>query len=81
MEQEILILQKNKSEDAEFEKKTIDSIVFENKKHGDFNLLKIDIDGHDFEVLSGAKEFISSSKPFVFLKLMHFQILILLRTV
>ena len=49
-----------------FTKRTIDSIVKEYSGHGDFNLLKIDTDGHDFEVLAGAKEFITNSLPFVY---------------
>jgi len=49
-----------------FEKKTIDSIVAQYKERGDFNLLKIDTDGHDFEVLSGAKAFIEKSQPFLY---------------
>jgi FkbM family methyltransferase len=50
----------------EFERKTIDSIVSQYKQHGDFNLLKIDTDGHDFEVLSGARGFIMKSQPFLY---------------
>ena len=49
-----------------FTKRTIDSIVRELGEHGDFNLLKIDTDGHDFEVLGGAKEFIAASMPFLY---------------
>jgi FkbM family methyltransferase len=49
-----------------FTKRTIDSIVREYKDRGDFNLLKIDTDGHDFEVLAGAKEFIANSLPFLY---------------
>jgi FkbM family methyltransferase len=47
-------------------KRTIDSIVSQYRGRGDFNLLKIDTDGHDFEVLSGAKEFIAKSMPFLY---------------
>ena len=49
-----------------FTKRTIDSIASEYAEDGEFNLLKIDTDGHDFEVLSGATEFIARAKPFLY---------------
>ena len=52
--------------DGGFAKRTIDSIVSQYKDIGEFNLLKIDTDGHDFEVLAGAKEFIANSLPFLY---------------
>ena len=55
-----------KENSAEFEVKTIDSIVAQYKQYGYFNVLKIDTDGHDFEVLSGAKGFITESQPFLY---------------
>lgn len=55
-----------------FEKRTIDSIVSQYRQHGDFNMLKIDTDGHDFEVLAGAKDFIMKSQPFVYFEVDSF---------
>ena len=49
-----------------FTKRTIDSIVREYSEYGVFNLLKIDTDGHDFEVLGGARQFIADSMPFLY---------------
>lgn len=49
-----------------YEKKSIDSIVKQFIVHGDFNLLKTDTDGHDFEVLAGAKGFIKKFQPFLY---------------
>jgi FkbM family methyltransferase len=49
-----------------FTKRMIDSIVKEYDEHGEFNLLKIDTDGHDFEVLGGAREFVAGSMPFLY---------------
>ena len=51
--------------DGGFEKNTIDNIVQNHIRNGQFNLLKIDTDGHDFEVLKGAKEFIRTAQPFI----------------
>ncbi len=56
----------------EFERKTIDSIVSQYKQHGDFNVLKIDTDGHDFEVLTGARDFIMKSQPFLYFEVDSF---------
>ncbi|ADL55305.1 FkbM family methyltransferase [Gallionella capsiferriformans] len=55
-----------------FEKKTIDSIVQQFIAHGDFNLLKTDTDGHDFEVIAGAKGFIKKSLPFLYFEVDSF---------
>lgn len=49
-----------------YEKKTIDSIVKQFIEKGDFNLLKTDTDGHDFEVLAGARGFIKKFLPFLY---------------
>jgi FkbM family methyltransferase len=49
-----------------FEKRTVDSIVNQYKERGNFNLLKIDTDGHDFEVIAGAKDFIKEDQPFLY---------------
>lgn len=49
-----------------FTKRSIDSIVSQFAEYGDFNLLKIDTDGHDFEVLSGAAKFVAASMPFLY---------------
>lgn len=55
-----------------FEKRTVDSIVGEYGRHGNFNLLKIDTDGHDFEVLAGAQDFILKSLPFIYFEVDSF---------
>lgn len=43
--------------------KSVDDIVEENPDFSDVNLLKIDTDGHDFAVISGAKEIIATKLP------------------
>ena len=55
-----------------FTKRIIDSIVKEYSELGDFNLLKIDTDGHDFEVLNGAREFVEGSMPFLYFEVDSF---------
>ena len=44
---------------------TVDDIVKENPDFSDVNLLKIDTDGHDFAVISGAREIITTNLPTV----------------
>jgi FkbM family methyltransferase len=46
-------------------KKTIDTIINENHKYRGFNLLKIDTDGNDFQVILGARKWISRNLPAV----------------
>lgn len=45
--------------------KTLDEIISENPEFSDFNMLKIDTDGHDFEVLTGAENIISRNLPII----------------
>lgn len=62
---------------------TIDSIVGFYGDGRNFNLLKTDTDGHDFDVISGAKNFIQKSLPFVLLEVDSFsdhQFLVNVRT-
>lgn len=58
--------------DEKFQKRTIDSIVNQYKQFGDLNILKIDTDGHDFDVLAGAKDFILRSQPFIYFEVDSF---------
>lgn len=51
---------------------TIDSIVGFYADDRRFNLLKTDTDGHDFDVVSGAKNFIQEHSPFVLLEVDSF---------
>lgn len=46
--------------------KTLDWLINNNQKFINSNLLKIDTDGFEVEVLSGAKAFIQKSKPVIF---------------
>ncbi|RAM49584.1 MAG: hypothetical protein C6Y22_21375, partial [Hapalosiphonaceae cyanobacterium JJU2] len=43
--------------------KSLDDIIADNPDFKDFNVLKIDTDGHDFEVISGAKKVIKDTFP------------------
>jgi FkbM family methyltransferase len=52
-------------ESGEMEKDTLDNIMKRNKL-GKIDLLKVDTDGHDFEVLKGARETIKRYKPAIF---------------
>lgn len=47
----------------ELESKTLDEIVLGIQDYAGINVLKIDTDGHDFEVIAGAKELISACRP------------------
>lgn len=47
------------------ESKTLDEIVTSIRDYAGINVLKIDTDGHDFEVIAGAKEFIATCRPAV----------------
>lgn len=47
------------------ESKSLDTIVAENPDAADFNLLKVDTDGHDFDVLRGARSSIAKNLPAV----------------
>lgn len=48
--------------------KSLDDIVDENTEFSDLNLLKTDTDGHDFEVIAGAKKVISQNLPTILLE-------------
>ena len=45
--------------------KTIDEIIKRNIEFSDANFLKIDTDGHDFEVIAGAKKIITQNLPVI----------------
>lgn len=45
---------------------TLENIVAANPGFVDFHLLKIDTDGHDFEVIEGASKIIRSNSPVIF---------------
>lgn len=49
-------------------KKTVDQIILEHPGFEDFNFLKIDTDGNDFDVLKGAIDSIRSSLPIILLE-------------
>lgn len=49
--------------------KTLDSIVVENNEYEELNFLKIDTDGHDFEVLRGATNIIRNNMPAIMMEL------------
>lgn len=44
----------------------LDDIMADHPEYGELNLLKIDTDGHDFEVLEGARASIRNAKPAVY---------------
>lgn len=46
--------------------KTLDSIIADHPDFTDLNVLKIDTDGHDFEVIDGARETILKNHPALF---------------
>jgi len=46
--------------------KTLDSIILDYPEFSNLNMLKIDTDGHDFEVIDGAKKAILKNKPALF---------------
>ena len=60
------------NDENKFEKRTVDSIVVEFEDANKFNLLKIDTDGHDFEVIRGSRDFIISMQPFVYFEVDSF---------
>lgn len=45
---------------------TLDNIVTIHPSFADFNLLKIDTDGHDFDVIDGASKIIKKNSPVIF---------------
>lgn len=45
---------------------TLDNIIVENPVFADFNLLKIDTDGHDFDVIDGASKIIKQNSPIIY---------------
>lgn len=47
------------------DKKTLDTIIDENDEYREFNFLKIDTDGHDFQIIQGAQRWISKNLPAV----------------
>jgi len=47
----------------QMESRSLDTILLEQAYLRDVNMLKIDTDGHDFEVISGAKNAIESQRP------------------
>ena len=47
----------------QMESRSLDAILLEQEYLRDVNLLKIDTDGHDFEVLSGARKTLESQHP------------------
>jgi FkbM family methyltransferase len=54
------------SEDGtQIEIRSLDNIVADHKGFADFNILKIDTDGHDFEVIKGAQNIISANLPVI----------------
>ena len=70
--EKVKILEKNgtasiviDNESMEIEQDTLDNIMKENKL-GQIDLLKVDTDGHDFDVLNGAKKTIKKYKPAIF---------------
>lgn len=46
--------------------KTLDSILLDYPEFSDLNMLKIDTDGHDFEVIDGARKTIQNNHPALF---------------
>jgi FkbM family methyltransferase len=50
---------------APFQTRTLDTIVEQNQNFSGCNFLKIDTDGHDFEVLRGARKTIARTRPTV----------------
>jgi FkbM family methyltransferase len=48
--------------------KALDDIVADNPEFLEFNVLKVDTDGHDFEVIAGAKKVIASNLPIILLE-------------
>jgi FkbM family methyltransferase len=49
-------------------KKTLDEIIVENAEFMNFNFLKLDTDGNDFDILIGAKKSISVSLPIILME-------------
>lgn len=45
--------------------RSLDNIVAQNPDFADFNILKIDTDGYDFEVIKGAQNIISANLPVI----------------
>lgn len=50
---------------SEIETRSLDDLVASNPSFADFNILKIDTDGYDFEVIEGAKNIISNRLPII----------------
>lgn len=55
-----------------FQKRTIDSLIKEIRQELGFNVLKIDTDGHDYEVLAGSAGMLERDLPFVLFELDNF---------
>lgn len=49
-------------------KRTLDEILTQHSKFKDFNFLKLDTDGNDFEVLKGAQKSIGISQPIILME-------------
>ncbi len=49
-------------------KRTLDEILTEHPKFKNFNFLKLDTDGNDFDVLKGTQKSISASRPVIFME-------------
>jgi FkbM family methyltransferase len=47
---------------------TLDCLMSETAGFADCNLLKIDVDGHDFSVLRGGREFLERSRPYILME-------------
>ena len=50
---------------TELETDTLDNLIDTNEK---IKLIKIDVEGHEFQVLEGAKEIIKNSRPIIFIE-------------
>ena len=60
-------------DEAKVNSARLDTLLQDNADFRDCNLLKIDTDGHDFDVIRGAKELITRAKPAVFFECDVFQ--------
>jgi len=49
-------------------KKTVDEILTEHPKYENFNFLKVDTDGNDFDILKGASKSIRKSRPIILME-------------
>ena len=55
-----------------FDMRTVDSLANEYKKENGYNVIKVDTDGHDYDVLMGSRKLIEENKPFVLFELDNF---------